>query len=86
LKFPPIHGSFDAEAFMFENARREVGRIDEVAGLRLYAAVRTARHHFEPVGYPLRVAGSAKKRPFLIDTPAIRISSKSLKKKDGDLA
>jgi hypothetical protein len=82
LKFPPIHGSFDVEAFMFENARHEAGRLDDLADLRSYAEVQTARRHFGPQGYPFRLAVSAKEPPLLLDTPAIRITSNSLKTKD----
>jgi hypothetical protein len=67
---------------MFENARHEVGRLDDVADLRSYAEVQTARRHFEPQGYPFRVAVFAKKPPFLLDTPAIRPTSNLLTTKD----
>jgi hypothetical protein len=33
---------------MFENARHEVGRLDDVADRCSYAEVQTARRHFEP--------------------------------------
>ncbi len=64
---------------MFENARREVMRFNEVADLRLNSALRTARHNSGLADYPLRVAGCAQNRPFLIDTLAIRIPRISLK-------
>ena len=64
---------------MFENARREVRRFDEVADLRLNSALQTARHNSGIADFPLRVTGSAKKPPFLIGTLAIRILRISLK-------
>jgi hypothetical protein len=56
---------------MFENARREVGRPHELADLRSFAAIGTARHHLGSAAYPVRATSFAKNSPFLIDTLAI---------------
>jgi hypothetical protein len=64
---------------MFENARPEVRRLDPVADLPSYGAVRRALEDSGHASYPLRVSGSARKPPFLIDTLAIRIPLISLK-------